>query len=201
MPADVSPLMGRAMRRRGVHLPLRRRRLGPGGGWLLASRIVLGVIGAVTLMVLALAVGMRLDDRQIDGHLGTATATVLSISALRTGIEFVDGGGVTIRPPNGVLYPGLLNMGQRFQVEYSTVDPTVVRVSGRTAAVGNLVLALTSVISWVIGFGVHWWLRRRAGRAARRREPEGPTRRAGAGPVVSRWRRRPSPPLRPAPPA
>ena len=145
--------------------------MSPGGGWLLASRVVLVLIGAVTLMVLALAVGMRLDDRQIDQHRGTATATVLSISPLRTGIEFVDAAGVSIRPPDGVLYPGLLTLGQEFMVEYSTLDPTVVRVAGRTAAVGNVPLAITLATSWVIGVGLVWLLRRRyavaSGRAAR----------------------------------
>lgn len=150
----------------------RRRRLGPGGGALLASRIVLIVIAAITLMTIALAVGMRLDDRQIEGHLGTATATVLSVSVLRTGIEFVDGAGVTVRPPNGVLYPGLLVLGQRFMIEYSTLDPTVVRVAGRTAAVGNLVLGITLVTTWIVGAALVWWLRRswrvRSGQPVRR---------------------------------
>lgn len=143
-----------------------RRRLTPGGGWLLASRIVLGIAVAVTVMATALAVGMRLDDQQIDGHLATATATVLSVSPLRTGVEFVDGAGVTVRPPNGVLYPGLLSVGQRFQIEYSSLDPTVVRVAGRTAAVGDLVLALTFVLTWGIAV-LAWWLCRRASRRRR----------------------------------
>lgn len=149
--------------RSGV-LPLRWRfhRLPPGHGWLRASRVVLVLIGAITLMVLGLAVGMRVDDRQIDRHLGTATATALSISPLRTGIEFVDGAGVSIRPPDGVLYPGLLSLGERFMVDYSTLDPTVVRVAGRTAAVGNLLLGLTLVITWVVGAALVWRLRVRA---------------------------------------
>ena len=138
-----------------------RRRLGPGGGWLLGARVVLGLAAAITVMAAALFVGMRLDDRQIDQHRGTATATVLSISVLHTGIEFVDASGVTIRPPTGVLYPGLLTVGQRFQVEYSTLDPKVVRVAGRTAAVGNPVLALTVVVTWLIALPSAWWLRRR----------------------------------------
>ena len=113
-------------------------------------------------MVAALAVGMRLDDRQINRHLGTATATVLSISVLRTGIEFVDSSGVTIRPPSGVLYPGLLSVGQRFQIEYSTLDPTVVRVAGRSAAVGNLFLGITVAVTVVIAAPLAFWLRRRS---------------------------------------
>jgi hypothetical protein len=128
---------------------------------LLASRTVLGLAVVITVMIAALAAGSRLDDRQIDRHLGTATATVLSISALHTSIEFVDGGGVTIRPPAGVLYPGLLEVGQTFQIQYSTVDPTLVRVAGRTAAVGNLLLGLTLAVTWLIALAVRFLLRRR----------------------------------------
>ena len=127
---------------------------------LITARILLGVVGAITLMTLALFVSMRMDDADIQDHRGTATATVLSISALRTGIEFVDGAGVAVRPRDGVLYPGLLAVGQRFMVEYSTLDPTVVRVAGRTAAVGNVGLAATVIGTWLIGGGLIWTLRR-----------------------------------------
>src|SRR4051794_5742106 len=129
---------------------------------MLASRVVLVVMAAVTVMAVALAVGMRVGDRAIERHLGTATATVLSISTLRTGIEFVDGAGVTIRPPAGVLYPGLLSIGQRFMVEYSTVDPVVVRVAGRTASVGNVPIAITLILTWLLGSAVVWLLRARS---------------------------------------
>lgn len=153
-----------------------RRRLAPGAGWLLGCGLVLGLAGAVTLMCAALAVGMRLSDSEITGSRATATATVLSISALRTGIEFVDAGGVTIRPPDGVLYPGLLSVGQRFLVEYSTATPTVVRVAGRTASVGNVPLAITLATTWAISIAVYWWCRRRSrSRAAERPVPTGRT--------------------------
>jgi hypothetical protein len=130
---------------------------------IVAARIVLGIVGAITLMLLVLFVAMRVDDSEIEHHRGTATATVLSISALRTGIEFVDGSGLAVRPPDGVLYPGLLTVGQRFMIEYSTSDPTVVRVAGRTAAVGNPGLAMTAAGTWLIGGAVIWLLRRPAG--------------------------------------
>ncbi len=142
-----------------------RRPRVPGAGWLLASRVVLAVVGAIVLMVVALAVGMRLGDRQIERHLGTATATVLSISPLRTGIEFVDGAGVSVRPPDGVLYPGLLSVGQQFKIEYSTLDPSVVRVAGRTAAVGNISLGATLLVTALVGLVAVGWLRRRFSRA------------------------------------
>ena len=120
-------------------------------------------MSAITLMTVVLFIGMRLDDAAIRSHRGTATATVLSISPLRTGIEFVDAAGVAIRPRDGVLYPGLLTVGQRFMVEYSTADPTVVRVGGRTAAVGNPGLGMTLGATWLVGGVAYWLLRRRPG--------------------------------------
>jgi hypothetical protein len=129
-----------------------------------SARILLLLAAAVTIMVLALAVGMRLDDQDIDRHRGTATATVLSVNPLRTGIEFVAADGVTVRPPDGVLYPGLLGVGQRFVVEYSTESPETVRVAGRTASVGNLPLLLTLGGTWLVTAPPAWWLRRRSGR-------------------------------------
>ena len=106
--------------------------------------------GLITVMCAALLIGMLIDDSRIDSHRGTAVATVLSVSPLRTGIEFVDAGGATVRPPAGVLYPGLLSVGQRFLVEYDTQDPTVVRVAGRTAVVGLFGIGLTAVATWAV---------------------------------------------------
>ena len=134
---------------------------------MLASRMLLSIVGAMTLMTVVLFFGLRLDDASIRDHHGTATATVLSISALHTGIEFVDAAGVAVRPRDGVLYPGLLTVGQRFMAEYSTIDPTVVRVGGRTAAVGNAGLAMTLAGTWLIGGAALWVLRRPGGRAYR----------------------------------
>lgn len=126
--------------------------------------IALAVLaGAVTVMCLALFIGMRADDAAIDRNPGTATATVLYVSALRTGIEFVDADGATIRPATGVLYPGLLSPGQRFQVEYSTADPQIVRVAGRTAALGTPGIVLVLVGTYAVIGPLLWWCRRRAG--------------------------------------
>ena len=97
-------------------------------------------------MIVTLAIGMRRNDAAIEGNYGTATATVLTVSPLRTGIEFVDETGATVRPENGVLYPGLLAVGQQFVVEYSTENPQIARVAGRTAGVGNLMLV--AALAW-----------------------------------------------------
>jgi hypothetical protein len=130
--------------------------------WLWAARGMALLVLAITVMVIALAIGMRANDNTIDDHLGTATATVLSVSPLRTGIEFVDINGTTIRPEGGVLYPGLLSVGQRFVVEYSTADPQIVRVAGRTASVGNWMLVLTAAVAYLIAGAVIWWCLQRA---------------------------------------
>lgn len=129
----------------------------------------------VTAMCTALFIGMRVDDRKIEDHLVRTTATVISVSPLRTGIEFVDTSGVTIRPATGVLYPGLLSVGQQFVVEYDAEDPTIVRVAGRTAMVGNLVIAATLVGTWVVAGGLVLWLRRPRGTRKPGRRPPGPT--------------------------
>lgn len=133
--------------------------------------VVLGLAAAATLCAVLLLVAMRVNDNRIDSDPGTATATVLSVSPLRTGIEFVDGRGQTVRPPDGVLYPGLLSVGQQFQVDYARQDPNLVRVSGRTAAVGTLMVALTALAVWAVA-GLLWWgLRRRSAALAATRPP------------------------------
>jgi len=135
-----------------------RRRL----GWRWAARGFALIAVAITVMMLALGIGMRANDSAIDENFGSTTATVLSVSPLRTGIEFVDVTGATIRPEGGVLYPGLLNLGQQFVVEYSTKDPQIARVAGRTAAVGTVMIAVTLGVTYLIALPLIWWCLRRA---------------------------------------
>ncbi len=135
-----------------------RRRI----GWRWAARGFALIAVAITVMMLALGIGMRANDSAIDENFGSATATVLSVSPLRTGVEFVDGTGTTIRPEGGVLYPGLLNLGQQFVVEYSTKDPQIARVAGRTATVGTVMIVITLGVSYLIALPLIWWCLRRA---------------------------------------
>ena len=132
-------------------------------GWRWAARGIALIVLAITVMMIALAIGMRANDAAIDEHLGSATATVLSVSPLRTGIEFVDATGATIRPEGGVLYPGLLSLGQQFVVEYSTKDPQITRVAGRTAAVGSVMIGIVLLTTYLIAAPLIWWCRRRSG--------------------------------------
>lgn len=132
--------------------------------WHWAARGIALVTLAITIMMVALGIGMRLNDRAIDEHLGSATATVLSVSPLRTGIEFVDGSGATVRPEGGVLYPVLLSLGQQFVVEYSTADPQIARVAGRTASVGTIMIVITLGVTYLVAVPAIWWCRRRSRR-------------------------------------
>jgi hypothetical protein len=130
--------------------------------WRAAARIIALLAVSVVLMIVTLAIGLRRNDAAIEGNYGTATATVLTVSPLRTGIEFVDETGATVRPENGVLYPGLLAVGQQFVVEYSTENPQIARVAGRTAGVGNLMLVAALAGTVVIAVPLVWWCLRRA---------------------------------------
>lgn len=133
--------------------------------WRWVAVVIVVLTAAVTVMCVALFIGMRRNDAAIDANLGTATATVLYVSPLRTGIEFIDAAGATIRPATGVLYPGLLTPGQRFQVEYSTVDPEIVRVAGRSASLGTLGILFVLAGTYAVAVPLIRWCRRRAGRS------------------------------------
>ena len=138
--------------------PTRRQRI-----WRATGRGIGLLAVAVTVMMTALAIGTRSNDSAIDDHLGTATATVLSVSPLRTGIEFVK----LLSGPDGVrrlewAYPGLLSLGQQFVVEYSTQDPQIARVAGRAASVGTIMIVLSLVATYVVAAPLIWWCRRRS---------------------------------------
>lgn len=108
------------------------------------------VAAAIAVMLVALVLAMFLNDRTIDGDRIRTTATVLAVSPLRTGVEFVDQNGLTVRPSTGVLYPGLLHVGQQFVVEYSAAHPEIVRVAGRTAVNGLLMVLFAAIGTAVI---------------------------------------------------
>ncbi len=126
------------------------------------SWLVTGIGALVLGSLVVLEIALYLDDREISSHLARATATVLTVGRLRTGIEFVDQTGATVRPPDGVMYPGLLSVGQRFLVEYSAANPDLVRVAGRTAAVGNIIIGLTALITLLFGAALLLLIRRLA---------------------------------------
>jgi len=104
----------------------------------------------ITVMLVALTLAMFMNDSRIQAEPVRATGTVLDVSALRTGIEFVDQQGLTIRPSAGVLYPGLLRVGQQFVVEYAASQPEIVRVAGRSAWNGLLMVAIATLGTWLV---------------------------------------------------
>lgn len=133
--------------------------------WRRASLVVGVLAWTLTGMMLLLAIGMWRNDMVIDAGPVRTTATVLTVSALSTGIEFVDNTGVSQRPPDGVLYPGGLTVGQQFLVEYAASDPTLARVAGRSAMNGLIMPLIVIVGTWVLAGPALWWLRRRETRA------------------------------------
>ncbi|GAA4403338.1 DUF3592 domain-containing protein [Tsukamurella soli] len=115
------------------------------------TQLVLLSTGAlITLLCAILLVAAWRDDRAITGHLGTATADVLSAGPRRSTISFYTADGVNHNPPLGVLYPSELTVGDRIQVEYDTADPDLVRVAGRTASVAVVPAASVAVVSWLV---------------------------------------------------
>ena len=123
--------------------------------------MLLIVAAVLTGMMVILVIGMWRNDVVIDANPVRATATVLTVTPLSTGIEFVDNKGVAQRPPAGVLYPGGLTVGQQFLVEYAADDPTRVRVAGRSAINGVIMPAAVVVLIWLVAAPALWWLNRR----------------------------------------
>lgn len=153
--------------------------------WGRAALVVTAVAGLLTGMMVLLAIGMWRNDMVIDDAPVRTTATVLTVSALSTGIEFVDNTGVSQRPPNGVLYPGGLVVGQQFLVEYAAGDPTLVRVAGRSAVDGLIMPGLVVAGTWLVAGPARWLLRDRD-----RDRDRGPVRRSRRSRVRAHRRRR-----------
>lgn len=147
----------------------------------LLRRTVVAVALVLTVLTVALTVAMFLDDASIERSRVETVATVLAVSPLRTGIEFVDATGITIRPSNGVLYPGNLQVGQQFKVEYAASDPSIVRVAGRSARNVLISVGSTVLITWLIAglllAGASRW--RPSVQQSARRSGNGPARMVG----------------------
>ena len=116
-----------------------------------SKTVVWLLLGIVTLQSILLVAGAWRNDRQIERHLGTAEAEVLSAGPRRSTIEFVTPDRVTYRPELGVLYPSELATGMRIYVEYDRNNPNLVRVKGRNAKLANIPAGSTSVVGWLVG--------------------------------------------------
>lgn len=124
-------------------------------------RVVLVLAAGLTVLAVLLVVAAFSDDREISGHQGTAVADVLTVSARSAAISFTTPDGVTHAPALGVLYPTGLTAGQRIDVQYSTVDPDLVRVAGRGWTLALLPAASVVLVTWLLSLGVLALLRRR----------------------------------------
>ena len=109
------------------------------------------ILGIITLQSVLLVAGAWRNDRQIERHLGTAEAEVLSAGPRRSTIEFVTPNRVTYRPELGVLYPSELADGMRIYVEYDRNDPNLVRVKGRSAVLAIIPAGSIAVAAWALG--------------------------------------------------
>ena len=124
-------------------------------------RVVLVLAAGLTVLAVLLVVAAFSDDREISGHQGTAVADVLTVSARSAAISFTTPDGVTHAPGLGVLYPTGLTAGQRIDVQYSTVDPDLVRVAGRGWTLALLPATSVVLVTWAVALGVLALLRRR----------------------------------------
>ena len=109
------------------------------------------MLAIITLQSVLLVAGAWRNDRQIERHLETADAQVLSAGPRRSTIEFVTPNRVTYRPELGVLYPSELADGMRIYVEYDRNNPSVVRVKGRSAVLAIIPAGSIAVVGWTIG--------------------------------------------------
>lgn len=124
-------------------------------------RVVLVLAAGLTVLAVLLVIAAFSDDREISGHEGTAVADVLSVSARSAAISFTTSDGVTHSPALGVLYPTGLTAGQRIDVEYSRVDPNLVRVAGRGWTLALLPAGSVVLVTWLVVAGALGLLRRR----------------------------------------
>jgi len=109
------------------------------------------VLAVVTLQSVLLVVGAWRNDRQIERHMGTAEAEVLSAGPRRSTVEFVTGDRVTYRPELGVLYPSELADGMRIYVEFDRNNPNLVRVKGRNALLAIIPAGSVAAVGWLVG--------------------------------------------------
>ena len=112
---------------------------------------VLVAAGVVTLQSILLVAGAYRNDITIERNMGVAEAEVLSAGPRRSTIEFVTPDRITYRPELGVLYPSELAAGMRIYVEYDRLDPDLVRVQHRSAALAIVPAGSVAVLSWLVG--------------------------------------------------
>ena len=129
--------------------------------WRSALGVLLLVLPAlITFLAVMVVIGSWRDDAAISGHLGKATAEVVSVSYGRTIIRFATPDGTVHSPPKGVLYPRGVEPGQLVRIEYDVRNPDLARIADRDVSIGLLPALLTAVGSWILFVPAGLWLRR-----------------------------------------
>jgi hypothetical protein len=111
---------------------------------------VLIAAGLVAVQSVLLVVGAWRNDLSIQRNMGVAQAEVLSAGPRRSTIEFVTPDRVTYRPELGVLYPSELATGMRIYVEYDKLNPNLVRVQHRNAALAIIPAGSIALLGWLV---------------------------------------------------
>ncbi|WP_237048232.1 DUF3592 domain-containing protein [Lentzea guizhouensis] len=114
----------------------------------------------VTLICVLLPLASWRDDVAIEKRMGEAVAQVDSVAFNRTVVRYATPDGRVIIPPQGVLYPEGLNVGDNVRVQYDRGNPELVRVAGRTAVLSLLPVGTFLVSVWVVIAAVVTVLRR-----------------------------------------
>ncbi|WP_245775624.1 DUF3592 domain-containing protein [Saccharopolyspora flava] len=126
-------------------------------------RVARGVLIAgvlLTVMGLSIIGACFINDRTIVESRGQAVAEVVDTSLTRTVVRFNTADGRVYIPPNGVLYPTDLQVGQLVRVEYDSRNPDLVRVAGRTALISLLPVLSSLAVLWAVLLPTYWLLRR-----------------------------------------
>lgn len=120
--------------------------------------LITGVL--LTVMGLSIIGACFINDVTITESRGQAVAEVVDTSLTRTVVRFNTEDGRVYIPPNGVLYPTDLQVGQLVRVEYDSRNPDLVRAEGRTAVISLLPVFSTLAILWAVLLPTYWLLRR-----------------------------------------
>lgn len=124
----------------------------------LARPAVWVLAGLVTLLCLLLLAGTVRDDLAIGANPQRTVAQVLSVSDTRTVVRFTTPDGTVHIPPQGVLYPGGLDKGDRVWVQYDTRNTDLVKIANRGFTVALLPLGIIVLVTWLIAGPLLWWL-------------------------------------------
>ncbi|WP_344125174.1 DUF3592 domain-containing protein [Saccharopolyspora halophila] len=124
------------------------------------ARGVLVVGALLTAMGLSMILACFINDRTIVEARGQAVAEVVDTSPIRTAVRFNTEDGRVFLPPNGVLYPSDLQVGQLVRVEYDARNPDLVRVAGRNWTVSLLPVASSLAVVWAILLPTYYLIRR-----------------------------------------